>query len=67
MNIADYSAAFIDEDTVLGTVNNLEKWLTLDSVDYVAKCERARNYFKSRFHIQRAAERLLEIISGLEG
>jgi hypothetical protein len=62
MNIADYSAAFIDENTVEGTVRNLGQWLALDSEDYVAMCERARNCFKSRFHIQRAAERLLEII-----
>jgi hypothetical protein len=27
MNIADYSAAFIDENTVEGTVRNLGQWL----------------------------------------
>lgn len=55
-------AGFVDEDTVPGTVNNLEKWLALDAKDNVAMCERARNCFKKRFHIQGAADRLLEIL-----
>jgi glycosyltransferase involved in cell wall biosynthesis len=60
-------AGFIDDDTVEGTVRNLERWLALDSESHAAMSERAENCFKSRFHIQRAAERLLEIISGHEG
>lgn len=55
-------AGFIDEDTLIGTINNLEKWLALSEKDYNAMCERARSCFQSHFHIQRAAERLLEII-----
>lgn len=60
--IDEDGAGFIDEDTVQGTINNLEKWLALDSESYTAMSERAKICFKNRFHIQRAAERLLEII-----
>jgi glycosyltransferase involved in cell wall biosynthesis len=55
-------AGFIDEDTVDGTIRNLKHWLTLDSNGYAAMSDRARQCFTSRFHIQRAAERLIEII-----
>jgi glycosyltransferase involved in cell wall biosynthesis len=61
--IEEDGAGFIDDDTVVGTVRNLERWLALDSEDYAAMSVRAENCFKSRFHIQRAAERLLEIIN----
>jgi glycosyltransferase involved in cell wall biosynthesis len=60
--IEEDGAGFIDEDTVEGTVRNLERWLALNSEDYITMSERAENCFKSRFHIQYAAERLLEII-----
>lgn len=55
-------AGFIDEDTVDGTVRNLNRWLALDVVAYSEMSERARQCFESRFQIRRAAERLLEII-----
>jgi glycosyltransferase involved in cell wall biosynthesis len=55
-------AGFVDDDTVEGTVRNLEKWLALDLEIYTAMSERAISCFKSRFHVQKAAERLLEII-----
>lgn len=56
-------AGFIDVDTVHGTVNNLESWLDLDCEGYVSMSECARNCFNNRFHIKRAAERLIEIIN----
>jgi glycosyltransferase involved in cell wall biosynthesis len=56
-------AGFVDDDTVEGTVRNLEKWLAMDSEGYAAMSERAISCFKSRFHVQKAAERLLEIIN----
>ncbi|MDD5460859.1 MAG: glycosyltransferase [Methylococcales bacterium] len=64
--IEEDGAGFIDDDTVEGTVRNLKQWLALDSKKKAAMNERAKNCFKSRFHIQRAAERLLEIISDYE-
>lgn len=56
------AAGFVDEDTVDGTVRNLKRWLALDAGGYAAMSERARQCFASRFHIQKAAERLVEII-----
>jgi len=55
-------AGFVDEDTVDGTVRNLKRWLALAPDDYAAMIERSRQCFIKRFHIQRAAERLVEII-----
>lgn len=56
------AAGFVDADTVDGTVRNLQRWLAMDAGSYVAMSERARQCFATRFHIQRAAERLVEII-----
>lgn len=56
------AAGFVDTDTVDGTVRNLQRWLALDASGYAAMSERARHCFAKRFHIQRAAERLVEII-----
>ncbi len=55
-------AGFVDTDTVEGTLRNLERWLSLSASEYTAMSERAVATFKSRFHIDRAAQRLLEII-----
>lgn len=59
------AAGFVDEDTAAGTVRNLNRWLALDAVAYAQMAERARQCFAQRFHIQRAAERLVEIIKSL--
>jgi len=56
------AAGFVDTDTVDGTVRNLQRWLALDADGYAAVSGRARQCFATRFHIQRAAERLVEII-----
>lgn len=56
------AAGFVDEDTVDGTVRNLRRWLVLDAEGYVQMSDRARQSFVTRFHIRRAAERLVEII-----
>lgn len=56
------AAGFVDTDTVEGTVRNLQRWLALDAGGYAAMSERSRQCFATRFHIQRAAQRLLEII-----
>jgi len=56
------TAGFVDSDTVAGTVRNLQRWLAIDAGGYAAMSERARQCFATRFHIQRAAERLVEII-----
>lgn len=56
-------AGFVADDTLQGTVKNLQRWLALDEVAYRRKSERARECFTARFHIQKAAERLLQIIT----
>jgi glycosyltransferase involved in cell wall biosynthesis len=56
------AAGFVDTDTVDGTVRNLQRWLALDTGSNEAMSKRARQCFATRFHIQRAVERLLEIV-----
>lgn len=56
------AAGFADNDNVDGTVRNLQRWLALDPVAYVEMADRAKRCFAHRFHIRRAAERLVEII-----
>lgn len=58
------SAGFVDADSVDGTLRNFHRWLALNKDSYVEMSERARQCFTKRFHIRRAAERLLEIIRG---
>jgi len=57
------AAGFVDEDTVAGTVRSLQRWLALDTEAYALMAGRARQCFVRRFHVQQAAERLVEIIS----
>lgn len=57
------NAGFVDEDSAEGTVRNFERWLALPPNDYQAMTARARDCFVRRFHIDRAAERLIEIIN----
>jgi glycosyltransferase involved in cell wall biosynthesis len=57
-------AGFVDDDTVDGTVRNLHRWLALDAEGYADMSRRARHCFAARFQIQRAAERLVEILQG---
>lgn len=61
--IASDAAGFVDEDTVEGTERNLKNWLTLGSDEYRETSERAKQCFNKNFHIKRAAERLIDIIS----
>jgi glycosyltransferase involved in cell wall biosynthesis len=60
--IAVDNAGFVAGDTVDGTVLNFERWLALGSDEYISMSAQAIATFKSRFHIERAAQRLLEII-----
>jgi glycosyltransferase involved in cell wall biosynthesis len=56
-------AGFVDTDTVGGTVLNLQRWLNLESHEYTAISQQAHHCFLSRFHMRKAAERLVEIIN----
>lgn len=57
-------AGFVDDDTLDGTVRNFQRWLALDAEAYAQMSTRARACFAAQFHIQKAAERLVEIIRG---
>lgn len=56
------AAGFVNEDSIAGTVSNLQHWLALDAIAYEQMAMRARQCFAHRFHIQRAAAQLVDII-----
>lgn len=62
--IESASAGLVSDDTTEGTVLNLQRWLAMDSKSYEEMATRARNCFMQRFHIRRAAERLVQILKG---
>jgi glycosyltransferase involved in cell wall biosynthesis len=55
-------SGFADTDTVAGTVRNLERWLALSASDYAQMSSLARETFRLRFRLERAAMRLREIV-----
>lgn len=57
------NAGLVGDDTLMGTIDSLSKWLTLPPDERQAMNQQARNCFYEHFHIQRAAERLIEIIT----
>ncbi len=59
--IAD-GAGLMAEDTQAGTDELLQRWLALSAQDFATMQAKTIPCFQKRFHVQRAAERLLEII-----
>jgi glycosyltransferase involved in cell wall biosynthesis len=59
-------AGFVADDTLAGTVANFERWLRLSPQEFQAMKARTTTCFANRFHVRRAAARLLEIIQGDE-
>lgn len=55
-------AGLVVNDTLEGAINNFERWLGMSTQDFSAMQARTRPCFARRFHVQHAAERLLEII-----
>ena len=55
-------AGFVADDTLAGIVANFEQWLAMSQVEFQAMKANTRRCFANRFHVQYAAERLLEII-----
>lgn len=55
-------AGLVAEDTLSGTQYNLERWLNMTANQFNTMQAKAQPCFISRFHVQRAAGRLLEII-----
>jgi glycosyltransferase involved in cell wall biosynthesis len=62
--IENDEGGFIDEDSIAGTLRNLERWLSLDSKSYIQMTANAQQCFNRRFHIRKSAERLIEIVKG---
>lgn len=57
------NAGFVADDTIEGTVDNLKNWLSLSSDEQTTMQNQAIKCFEEHFHIRRAAERLIEIIT----
>lgn len=55
-------AGLVADDTLDGTVFNFERWLAMNQSEFQAMKARTTTCFANRFHVQRAAEQLLEII-----
>lgn len=55
-------AGFVADDTLVGTVANFERWLEMSPPEFAAMKARTTTCFAKRFHVRRAADRLLEII-----
>lgn len=60
--IEEEGAGMVAEDTLAGTVQNLERWLAMSQPEFDAMKARTQSCFANHFHVQRAAEQLLEII-----
>lgn len=58
------AAGFVDDDTEVGTLRNLERWIALDAVGRDEMASRAQRCFAQRFQIRQMAERLAEIVRG---
>jgi len=55
-------AGLVADDTQAGTNGVLQRWLNMSAEEFAAMEAKTIPCFKNRFHVQRAAERLLEII-----
>ena len=55
-------AGLVAEDTLNGTLNNLERWLNMAPAEFEAMKSKTQACFMKRFHVMRASKRLLEII-----
>jgi glycosyltransferase involved in cell wall biosynthesis len=57
-------AGVVADDTLAGTTMNFERWLQMDSTAFQVMKDKTTVCFANHFHVQRAAERLIEIIQG---
>lgn len=57
-------AGLVADDTLDGTITNFERWLAMSPQEFETMKARTTVCFANRFHVRRAAERLLEIIRG---
>jgi len=57
---------FVAEDSLAGTSQNLEKWLSLGEIERKALGDRARKCFEERFDIKKTINKLGRIVRGDE-
>lgn len=55
-------SGLVAEDTLAGTIQNLERWLAMSTHEYEAMVVQTKITFAKEFHVDRVAQRLLEII-----
>ena len=55
-------ADLVAGDTLAGTQSLFTRWLAMSPAEFATMQAKTVPCFQSRFHVQRAAERLLEII-----
>ncbi|WP_262964951.1 glycosyltransferase [Methylobacter psychrophilus] len=60
--IAADGAGLVADDTLAGTDDLLQRWLAMSEETFAAMQAKTIPCFQNRFHVQRAAERLIEII-----
>lgn len=58
------NAGLVSDDTLEGTIYNFERWLAMDTNQFDLMRINASLCFSNNFHVNHAADRLLEIISG---
>jgi glycosyltransferase involved in cell wall biosynthesis len=61
--IVEDGAGIVNTDSVLGTVNTLQRWISMSPAEKQSMGERARASFNTRFTVDAMANSLLEIIS----
>ncbi len=61
--IVDDKAGFAEDDTLEGTRRLIERWLGTDADERREMTENARRCFAERFHIDRAVESLVTVLS----
>lgn len=57
-------AGLVAADTLAGTHSLFDRWLAMSAAEFAAMQAKTVPCFQSRFHVQQAADRLLEIIQG---
>lgn len=56
------NAGFVDSDSIEGTTRNIERWLNLTDASYSKMSADSLDCFMSNFHINKAADRLVQIL-----
>ena len=60
--ISASSAGFVDDDSIPGTINNLNKWLAMKPNDLKKMSLNAKKCYSNNFNSQQAADNLINII-----